>query len=350
MGVQVVVRPRLDDLAQQWDSMVEALPLASPFLRSWWLEGTAGPETIFVLAMEGDTLVGGVALERDVFRGLERLREAGHDLAPDHFDLVAEPGRGQDVVEAIRGWFRRPGDRLIELAGLAETTRLGETLPGPVHRDTIAVAPFTKLPPDFDAYLAEHSGARKSTKDSQRRMSREAEVTHRVVPPEEAAAALERLRSLHREAWGEASGFLPRFDRFARAAARGIARGELMIHELLAGREVVGSQVMFEVAGRASHYQGGRSADRRWRGAGSVLMARVIERACMDGMYEFDCLRGDSSYKRNWAGDERPVIRLRSGFGVRGRSMQWAMVRGGLARRWVGRRMRPFRRPAARTR
>jgi CelD/BcsL family acetyltransferase involved in cellulose biosynthesis len=353
MGVQVVVRPRLDDLAEEWDSLVEALPLPSPFLRAWWLEGTAGPSTLFVLVVESDRLVGGVALERDEFRGLERLREAGHDLAPDHLDLLAAPGRDQEVVGALRGWFRSPGDRLIELAGLSETTRLGEALPGPVYRDAIAVAPFTALPPSFDDYIAAHSAARKSTKDSLRRMSREAEVTHHVVHREAPDGALDRLKSLHREAWGEASGFLPRFDRFARAASEGIHRGEMVIHELRADQEVVASQVMFVVAGRASHYQGGRSGDRRWGGSGSVLMSRVIERACQEGLVEFDCLRGDSSYKRNWAGAERSVIRVRAGYGARGRSLQWAMVRGGLARRWVGRRVRPLRsvrRPAARTR
>jgi hypothetical protein len=52
-GLRVVVRTRLSALEPAWDNLVERLPLPSPFLRSWWLEHTAGGAQRFLLVMDG---------------------------------------------------------------------------------------------------------------------------------------------------------------------------------------------------------------------------------------------------------------------------------------------------------
>jgi hypothetical protein len=46
---RVVVSTRLDHWAVAWDELVDLQPLASPFLRSWWLEATARGRPCFVL-------------------------------------------------------------------------------------------------------------------------------------------------------------------------------------------------------------------------------------------------------------------------------------------------------------
>ena len=47
--------PRLDGWAAQWDRLVDSSPLPTPFLRSWWLTGAAGPDRHFLLVVDGAT-------------------------------------------------------------------------------------------------------------------------------------------------------------------------------------------------------------------------------------------------------------------------------------------------------
>ena len=73
----------------------------------------------------------------------------------------------------------------------------------------------------------------------------------------------------------------------------------------------------FEVAGRISYYQSGRDPDRRWRGSGTVLLARVIDDAGRRGLREADLLRGEESYKSDFATGSRELWRLRCATGPR---------------------------------
>jgi CelD/BcsL family acetyltransferase involved in cellulose biosynthesis len=302
-----------------WDTLVDREPLPSPFLRSWWLEAVAGHHPSFVLVFHDDRLVGGVALEQDRVLGVERLRAAGQLLDADHLDLLADPAHADDVVAALRAWFTRNGTRIIDLVGLTERARIVDALPPPVARSVFEEAPWAPLPASLDAYLdARPPKLRRLVDQSGRRLER-AGVVYRVVDPQDAHSALERLRRLHEAQWGARSSFLPQFDRFARAAREGIARHELVIHELWAQGEVVATHVNFVIAGRLSEYQGARDDDRRWRGAGTWLMAQTVAGACERGCHEYDLGRGAVPYKEQWASDVRPLVRATAAWGWRAR-------------------------------
>jgi CelD/BcsL family acetyltransferase involved in cellulose biosynthesis len=302
-----------------WDSLLDRGPLPSPFLRSWWLEAVAGHQPLFVLVFHDDQLVGGVALERDRVLGVERLRAAGFLLDPDHLDLVADPAHVEDVVGALGAWFARPGARIVDLVGLAERARVVDALPSPVRQTVFEEAPWSALPASLCEYLEQRPPKlRRLVEQSGRRLER-AGVEYRVVDPKEALPALERLRHLHEAQWGDRSSFLPQFDRFARAAQQGIARRELIVHELWAQGEVVATHVNFETAGRLSEYQGARDGDRRWRGAGTWLMALTVGGACERGCHEYDLGRGAVPYKEQWASDVRPLVHATAVWGWRAR-------------------------------
>ena len=65
----------------------------SPFLRSWWLRGAGGHRRCFLLVVQDDRLLGGLALEEGRRLGLPCLRMMGSAaLAQDHLDLLAGPG------------------------------------------------------------------------------------------------------------------------------------------------------------------------------------------------------------------------------------------------------------------
>lgn len=301
----------------QWDALVLQQPLPSPFLRSWWLEAAVGHRPRFLLVTEQGTLVGGLALEEDRRLRLPRVLTMGSAMQPDHVDLVAVPGRETEVVGALREWFSRPGSRAVDLWCLPAGSRLADAVPGAEVAE-VEGAPWTPLPADFAEYLRSRpAGLPKRVARARKRMGADG-VEHRRVPVEELDHALASLRRLHGEVFGETSMFLPYFDRFERAARAGAPAGELVFHELRAGSEVIAIDAVFELAGRISTVQGGRSTDHRWRSAGVALQAAVLEDACDRGIREFDYLRGATEYKRTWAEEVRPLHQLRATSGPLG--------------------------------
>ncbi len=297
---------------------MEALPLPSPFLRSWWLQHTAGERPVFVLMVEGRDLIGGLALDEDRMLGVPRLRLQGAGaLCPDHLDLVAAPGREAEVIEAIASWLSLKGSTVIDLEGLVTNARVRAALPPAVREDTMNVAPWAPAPSDFTEWVSLlSSNLRKTMRTASRRLE-EAGVSHKIVAdPASAAATLEALRRLHGSRWGRRSRFLCRFDDFAAAAMTGVEKGELVFHELSSAEQVVGVLACFEVAGRASLYQWGFDPDPRWGGLGSVLLTRVFERSCALRLAEVDFLRGSEPYKQRFAPYARQVVRLRAAQGL----------------------------------
>jgi CelD/BcsL family acetyltransferase involved in cellulose biosynthesis len=306
-----------------WDSLAETLPVACPFLRSWWLDHAAGPHPLFVLVLEGSTLVGGVALEQDRRWGVARLRVQGAGaLCPDHFDLLAAPGREAAVNGRIAAWLGAGGSRVIDLEGVVEHARIRAALPPPVREEVIDVAPWASVSSSAPEWFAQlPASLRKTVRTASRRLAA-AGIAHRVVgDPQGAGAALDALRRLHAERWGRRSRFLRCFERFASAARAGMGRGELVLHELASRERVVAVLASFEVAGRASLYQWGRDPDPAWGGLGAVLLTRAFERSCELGSREVDLLRGSEPYKQRFAPCIREVVRLRAAHGRAGRSV-----------------------------
>src|ERR1700736_4751331 len=117
--MRVQVMRALGAYAPAWDALVDHAPIPSPFLRSWWLGAAAGSQPVIVLVLEGERVVGGLALERDRHLGVERLRVLGAGaMCPDHLDAVAAVDKRVDVASALRGWLARSGDPLGVAAGV----------------------------------------------------------------------------------------------------------------------------------------------------------------------------------------------------------------------------------------
>lgn len=318
-GPGTLVLPQLGHWASQWDRLVDLSPLPTPFLRSWWLAGTGGPRRFFLLVVQDDQLLGGLALEEGRRLGLPWLRVmGGGPLCPDHLDLLAAPGHEDAVVRAAGAWMRRPGARLLDLAGIAAGSRLEAVLPGRVRRESIAAAPWAPLPANVQAYLAERpAGFRKTLRRARARMAA-AGASHRIHRGPSALRSLGDLRQLHQAQWGSRSNFLPSFSRFAAACRLGAEYDEVAVHDLIAGETVVAVMVTFEVAGRVSLYQSARLTDFGWRDATSVLLVAIITDACSRGFAEVDFLRGEEAYKASFAPQRRQLARLRAANGQAG--------------------------------
>jgi CelD/BcsL family acetyltransferase involved in cellulose biosynthesis len=325
-----MIVPLLGHWAARWDRLVDSSPLPSPFLRSWWLSATAGPDPSFVLVLRGERLLGGLPLERQRRLGLPVLTMMGAGpLCPDHLDLVAAPGEEAPVIAALSAWLRRPGSRVLACDGVAAEARMIGALPGPVRRETRAVAPWASLPSDPAAYLAARPARfRKNLRRASSRLATEG-VAHQVHRGEAAVRSLGVLRKLHYLQWGARSRFLPSFGLFTAGCRLGAEADEIAVHELYAGETVIASMVVFEVANRVSLYQSARRTEVRWRDATTVLLAAVITDACRRGFTEVDFLRGDEAYKNNFAPERRELVRVTAASNTAGRTA----LAGGMAAR-----------------
>lgn len=320
----------LGTLAEAWDALVMTMPLPSPFLRSWWIESTAIGEPVIVLVLDADELIGGLALQRSSRAGVEVLQFVGTGpLEPDHLDLVAAPGRVDDVVSAIRAWLR-DGDRIVDLVGARAMAWALDAVPGVGTVEHLEVAPYVVLPDTAEAYLASRAGRMRSTiTRSAKRLDRagvEFVVVGAAATSDELDRSLAALRDLHDGRWGDESGFLARWDDVVAAARRGVSAEEVRLHQLVdADGRIVAIEIEFVLAGRMSFYQAGRLTDHELRGSGSVLRHRVVSAAIAEGFGEFDLLRGGEEYKAEWAEHRRGLLRIRRGTGPRSAAILTAL-------------------------
>jgi CelD/BcsL family acetyltransferase involved in cellulose biosynthesis len=344
LPAELEVADRLGSRSAAWDALVDRAPIPSPFLRSWWLECMAeGRDAVFLLVTADGVLLGGLALERGRSRGLPVLRALGAGpLNPDHIDLVAAGGQQDRVAAAVGSWLQRRGSRMVDLVGVAEGHRLRPALGNAPLVTEDEEAPWTTLPATYDEYRATLPPImRNSIRRSTNRLARQGEVAFRVVESDGLEASLARLRALHTEQFGPGSGFIEEFERFSAAARAGHPRGEIRLFELWVGEEVAAVDVAFTVCGRMSYYQGGRSLEERFSGAGTVLMAGGFEWACGSGLREVDFLRGAEPYKTQWAPQTRRLVRVRVGVGTAGHAaLRAAILRESPRVRALGRKVK----------
>ncbi|GAA1730462.1 GNAT family N-acetyltransferase [Aeromicrobium alkaliterrae] len=343
--IRVVRVSSLGPWAGPWDELVAQMALPSPFLRSWWLEGVSGPSDHYVLVVEGDTLVGGLALTRQRRLWIERFRVLGHGtLCPDHLDLVATPDRAHDVARVLRGWFAARGSRLLDLHGLAETSVLVQAFADGGEVVTLDVAPFEALPADPDAYLGTRSSSSRQRYRQHRRRTEEQGVVYRRAADAEVPAALADFARLHgsRPDRARLCREMPRLLTTLRASA---AAGELRVVVAEIGDRRGAVVLLFTTGRRLSFYQVARDVeDPRFNHSGTVVDMHAILEACTDGLVEVDFLRGDERYKRSFARDQRRVLRLRCARGLGARLWWWSMEAAEGARRDLGRWRRALRR------
>jgi CelD/BcsL family acetyltransferase involved in cellulose biosynthesis len=343
-GPDLTIKTSLAGWATQWDDLVQASALPSPFLRSWWLLGAGARDPVFVLVVDGEQLLGGIALDRGRVLGLPALRMmGGGQLCADHLDLLAREGSADRVATMIRQWLLRPGERTLDFDGLRPDGLLAGALAGQSRLNPVGRAPWTALPETSSAYVqARPRTLRKTIARTSARLTEEG-VRHRICRGESVSDSLAALRRLHAAQWGTSSRFLPVFDRFARACALGAEAGEVAVHELRAGQDVISCMAAFEVAGRVSLYQSARRTEPRWRDATIMLISAIISDACERGLAEVDFLRGEETYKDGFAPERRPVVRLRAATGratrlVLDAELAARRAKGLLAARYPGKR------------
>lgn len=315
--LQVVELTRLGVHTAAWDELVLAAELPTSFLRTWWLDAVTDASARFVLVVEDGRLVGGLALRRDRVLGVTRYTALGAGrLCPDHLDLLAEPGRSDEVARALRAWFERPGSRVVDLDGLRDGADVLTALP----RARLAAgecAVWEPLTPDAADYFRARSKNFRTKVRGKRRRLAEAGVVVRRTTPAELPAVLHDFVALH-QVRPDRRPLLRLMPVLERALRAGSTSGEVLVHVAEQGGRCCGVLISFTTGGRLATYQIARSLDHDLRDVGTLLYASAIEDACASGFSEIDFLRGEESYKLSFTSRRRELWRARTAHGPAG--------------------------------
>lgn len=312
--MRVVEVPRLDRYAKEWDELVAAMTVPSPFLRSWWLEAVDEGAGAYVLVLDDDRLAGGLPLAKRALPGLTVYRFIGQGtLCPDHLDVVARPEVVPAVTEALAQWAARRGNRLFDLSGVAEQSRIPSWLPHARIAPEDA-APWSELPGSYEDYLADRSRSfRKTWRRAQNRFDRLG-ASVRFCGPDELGPALAAFEQMHHDR-GDREQLIAELPRLEAALAAGVACGEAWVDVLAAEGRTLGVAISFSTCGRLSLYQNARISDRAADNAGTALGLASVQRAVEAGFSEVDLLRGEEPYKFEWGEQVRAMAHVRAASG-----------------------------------
>lgn len=325
---------------EDWDRLLDAAGSASPFLRSWWLGPVAErtPGACLLLVRTGETLTGVVPLVRTRVLGVDRFTFLGQGtLCADHLDLVVAPGTEPEAIASVRAWFTSPGTRLLDLDGLPEEPLLRRALGGRI--DPTGVAPWASAEPGGSFLDTRSRSFRRSVRRSERQLAAAGFVHHRAAG-DQLSPALDAFERLHR-ARGDRDAVVDVLPTLRAAVSRGAQVGAARVDVLAptsgASADAVAVSLSFVVGGRLSLYQVARSLDPVADGAGTVLLAAVIESAVAEGCGEVDLLRGSEGYKTHFADHERVLVRLLAAAGGPARVLALLVHARRRLRVWAGR-------------
>jgi CelD/BcsL family acetyltransferase involved in cellulose biosynthesis len=365
-------------LGAEWDALFqrvnrENIFLSHGWMATWWKHFGKGQLAVIAVRDAAGRLVAVAPFyisRSTVALGARRLGFlADARVGSDYLDILADASWGAVAVEEIaRVLFAR--HRLwdyIELCDTADSPWMAVLLAELASRGMRAVETtrricrYIPLPATFEKYLA---GLGTSLRANYRRRWRQLEREHQAeCLAFSSAAELERhfpsLLALHRmrfEQRAADSAFLaPHVPEFHAEAMRILAhQGFARLFLLKAGGENVAALYGFSVGRTFQFYQCGMHPGWVRYGLGQVLIGNAIGHAIGAGHATFDFLRGDESYKTQWADQARENVTRRF-FDARPSSVvaRWGLQVTAAARRaartCVGRArsLRGPRRPAA---
>lgn len=171
-------------------------------------------------------------------------------------------------------------------------------------------SPYVPLSGDFSAYLA--SLPRKARHELKRKMSRADRQAQSGLVLESGFHHFDEFLRLHRLSAAAKANFMDeKMETFFRSLCESLQRADMLkIWTLKDGATALASVIEIRLAGVAHLYNSGYDPAHAALSPGLTLIARCIERACQDGLKEYDFLRGRERYKYQLGGESRTVYRL----------------------------------------
>lgn len=337
-------------LEPEWEDLRRESSSTSPFTTwAWmraWLE-TEGRNADLVVTTARDPGSGRllgiapfyVAGSTGGGMSVRELRFLGSGIAaPDHLDLLVHQDARPEIAEAMWTAVLKEGRwHLINLDGVAAGGHLARLATR--RRDDVATplpCPYLPLAGGWEAVAARFSSnLRKNLERYGRKLDRDASVAERMVSNradlDDTFNQLMRLHQSVRTANGDPGFFAcAGAERFLRAAAhRFLEAGRLRLWRLDADGKPIAVIMCVRSGTSVAFYNTGYDTEWSKYGPGRRIMARAIRGAIDEGATEFDFLRGDEPYKREWGTETRQDLVIRYPTSPRGRLL-W--VAGGVAR------------------
>lgn len=249
------------------------------------------------------------------------------DVGSDYLDCLALPGHEEAVASAFFRTLveRQPAWDVLDLKDLrAESStleRLLQSFPRPQYVRIFSgryTCPFETLSPaePFDLFLR-----RTGRRDNYLRRLKwlEKQPGFRIEKTEEPAklprvmGEFFRLHSLRWEGDGGSQGIRgAQTEAFHRDAAELLSeRGRIRFYTLWVGEKAVASVYGMIHRNTFIYYQAGYDPAWRSKSVGLVLVGETFKDALLEGLTEYDFLRGTESYKSDWTTQTRETVQLR---------------------------------------
>jgi CelD/BcsL family acetyltransferase involved in cellulose biosynthesis len=314
-----------------WDDLLTRSAADSFFLRhawlsSWWRLFSEGRSLRALAVNDADGRLIGIApwcLSRvDDHHGILPVGELAflgrEGVTGDYLDVIALPGREQDVLRACLDHLAT--DRRWDLLRVSDVAESSSTLAN-LHEEARArgfaavpdrtqICPYLPLPATWDAFLASVSANMRS---NLRRREKKLAALGAIIEEARGPAlvpALDQLFELHGARWqtrGRTGNFVdPRLREFHRTLAPALdEEGRVGLWTLVMEDKPAAAIYGFRHRGRFLYYQAGFDPAFAEHGVGLALMGHAIRRSIECGLVEFDYLRGDEEYKRRWTNKTR---------------------------------------------
>jgi CelD/BcsL family acetyltransferase involved in cellulose biosynthesis len=310
-------------LEEEWGELYRNSPSATPFqswawLYSWWESYGKDYELRLVTVRDEGLLVGVIPLMLERKLALGRLLFVGTGVT-DSLDVLVREGWEDRVFEVARPVLEEVDSWLVadlqQLRPNATAWRLfrGWDMPqicvGQDGSPTVEVKPWDELLMSVDRKL--RSNARRAL-----RRAKEDGVLCEQASQEDAERAARRLMDLHRQMW-QGRHIAPehlteRFESHVVAAASRLTACDLGgIREFWRDGEVIASHFVLYERNFVGEYMFGISQEARRRfQVSSLNMWDLVNVACSRGSAYASQLRGEESYKLQWASEVIPYHRV----------------------------------------
>lgn len=328
--VEIEGRDAVARLQQEWQTLQEACPHATPYQTwewnaAWWRYFGARKQPRLLLFYADDTAqpVGLAPLYTSWHLGLPLRRLAWIGTGPsDYLGLLALPDYHEPVAAALLEYLRDSlrGWDMADLQQIRPDAPLMAHSPlpwpeSPVEGQTVLPmepCPHLPLPATWEEFTGKLGKKMRSNLNYYERLLIKTfpDARYLLADAETLERGMTALFDLHQKRWN--ARWLPgvlgskRVQAFHReVASRFLAQGRLRLHLLEIEGEIRSALYCFCFKGRTFYYLGGFALEFNKYSLGTLLTARAIRTAIDEGCSEFDFLRGHESYKYRWLPEER---------------------------------------------
>ena len=318
-------------IRDEWRSLYRE-SACSPFLSwewmaTWFEHFGVGKEALIIKVFRGERLIGILPMYRDTasFLGIKTRRLSLMGDGPggaDHLDIICRPDDREEAFSAALAFISKEAIAdVISFSNLSSHSPVvgvgkdGSTLfkNSHVSQTVAAVGPQIDISKGWEAVLS----VSKRASNFKRRLKQLEKLPdfefRSITAPAEAIPAFERFLVLHQRRWHEAGGSElsghPKLVEFQRNAVRRMAEaGHVRFEELWLDGECRSSIYGLDDGVTFYYYSSGYDLNYSSKSVGLVLLGLSVRNAVERGLSLYDFLRGDETYKFEWANRSQEII------------------------------------------